>query len=185
MSNDHKVTLTPIQQNGQLVWEMEYKGSTGNGPDSYPKIHVDKGAKNTKIEFTINDPGNITFVPKDQKPIYVQETDPTNPKKPAKGVVNYQFETESVSQDGKTLTIKDKNGSAATYSYDLNFINARSLDPIIENGGGGGSGNFYDFIQNHPIETGIALLLLIVGVIALLRRGAMRSRMNTGGPASS
>ena len=168
MSNDHNVTLTPVGQGSQLVWEMEYKGEKGNGPNTYPKIKVGKGDKDVKIEFTINGSNDITFVPKNQKPMYIQETDPANPKKPAKGVVNHNFDDQIVSQDGKTLTVKDKNGGAKTYSYELNFNNnVKSLDPIIENGGGGN--NFYDFIQNHPVDAGILAILLLTVLFALVR----------------
>lgn len=172
--SEHHVKLTPVTQNGQQGWEMEYDGVKGNSPSSYPAIKVGKGSKDVKIEFTIHDGGNITFVPKDQKPIYVQEIDPTTPKKPAKGVVNYQFEVEKVSQDGKTLVVKDKNGSQATYSYELNFLNASPLDPIITNGGGGNK--FYDAIQANPIVAGAVLLLLVAGIYVLFRRKNVAAR---------
>lgn len=177
MSEQHNVTLTPVTQNGQISWEMQYGSKKGNGPDSYPPIVIPHGSKNTKIEFTINDPGNITFVPVDQKPIYIQEIDPAEPQtKPVKGVVNYQFKVEKVSQDGKTLTIKDKNGSAKTYSYELNFNNAPPLDPIIQNGGGGGGNQFYDWIAANPVIAGAAAVLLLALLAALLRSRMVRSK---------
>lgn len=142
MSTDHKVTLTPQFQGNNVRWEMQYGNKIGSGPDTYPAIKLDHDSGPNKIEFTIAPGNNITFLnppDKSDKPIYISEVPKGSHDKPKKGVLNYQITSWSVSTDGKTLTITDKNsGFERDLSYQLNFNNnVEALDPIIENGGGG------------------------------------------------
>jgi hypothetical protein len=184
MSTDHQVTLTPTVQGSQVQWEMDYGGKKGSNPDSYPVIALQHDSGPNKIEFTIAGTNNITFLnppDKSDKPLYVMEIPKGSHNKPTKGVLNYQITGWNVSTDGKTLKITDKNhGAEATLSYQLNFNNAGPLDPIIQNGGGGG--NFYDFIADHPLASGIAALLLIGVLVAFFRHRSARAqaRNSTG-----
>jgi hypothetical protein len=183
MSNNHDVTLTPTMQGTQVHWEMQYGNQKGSGPDSYPVIKLDHDSGTNNIKFTIAGTNDITFLnppDKSDKPLYVMEVPKGSHKKPSKGVLNGQITSWNVSQNGKTLTITDKNhGAGRDLSYQLNFNNAGALDPIIQNGGGGG--NFYQWIQSHPLETGGAALLLIGILAALFRRWTVKSKLNTGG----
>lgn len=184
------ITIEPIRENGQPVgWTMEYKGKKGTQPGNYPPVVLGKGSGDH--EFTISIKGDdegITFAKgtnhwKDgDNALWVHDVTNLPPVSPPSKMTHKQIHDVKLHNE-KQLTFKDSNnGQKMTLAYQLNFDGAPALDPIIENGGGPGGGNIFDYIQSHPFESAIAFLLIAAGAIALLRR---RRQTSKAGPAGN
>lgn len=161
---------TPVNMNvmqigpkGAQHWQLSHNGNAG-GPGHYPSAAA---PANAGADFTISivNPGNVTF---SSDPIWVQ----TGDVKPAKSGLTDQI--SNVQGQGTTkLTFHDYNyGAPIHLSYQLNFNNAKSLDPIIENGGGGPPPQ-----KNYTAYYAAGALLIALLAIVLLRNRFMRPRV--------
>ena len=141
-------------------WHMEIVGAGKGGPNNYPKIDVPKGPSDVPFKFQITGPGTqgITF---GSDPIWVAADDGSGASPKEAGV---HSQITSVSGGGtKSLTFTDLNSEKVTLTYQLNFSDGSTLDPIINNGGG---------------EDGLAAYALLIGlaVFAVIAFLAFRSR---------
>lgn len=186
-----EITLNPsMGDNNQIVWTMSEGGKTssptsfttdlkhGSGPAHF---HFTIAPNQWSIQFNDGTGGN--------SPIFIQEMQGVNPaSKPAPGVVNNQIEQVQVVKQGTELHFDDRNhGAERTLVYQLNFKNGISpVDPIIQNGGGGGPGQgVYSFFVDNPLASAAAVLVLLAAAWALFRRRSVRpvvNTTNTGGP---
>lgn len=147
-------TLTREVQGTTTVWIMDIAGQGKGGPNGYPPAKVAHGS-GADFKFVIAGEGtqNINF---SGDPIWVvvdngsgKSPDGTQPNSPE--IVDVKV------TGGKMLTFTDKNITAGDLTYQLNFTGADPLDPIIQNGGGGG--NLYSYVY----LAGAVLLLAAVG----------------------
>jgi len=158
------VRVIPVRENGVFKqWNMSMNASgNGQGPGNYKHIEVNVGNTAT-ITFKIVDPQGITFAPNNpptSSPIYIQ----SGTSKPVSGV-DPQFQPVVLATNGPDagikLTVPDSNTTAGAYTYQLNFVGAPPLDPIVDNGGPGKSMDW------AVIVLGIALLAAVVYFFAI------------------
>lgn len=125
-----KMIVRPYIQSGTKTWELEVVGTGKGGPGHYPEAKV-KEKYGGNFQITIADADNVTF---SNDPIWIQ----TGTAKPNHRVVDSQIDPSSIKgQNGKVLTFHDFNsGPKLTLTYQLNFSDGTTLDPIIQNGGG-------------------------------------------------
>ena len=113
--------------NGTPVWGL------GFNPDPPPRTHVEvdlpkgSGGHDVIIHLAGNAPG-VRFNTDD--PIWVDESEQCPP---GKGSTSEQI--TDIDCKNRTLTFHDKNSRGCTLTYQLNFIGAEPLDPMIRNGG--------------------------------------------------
>lgn len=148
------VKLTRGDQGGSTVWLMDIAGQGKGGPNGYPPAKVAHGS-GADFKFVITGQGtqNITF---SNDPIWV-DVDTGAGTSPAEAGIKSDQIIDVKGGGGKTLSFTDTNTSAVNLTYQLNFTGAESLDPIIQNGGGGG--NTFDYAY-------AAAAVLLVGVVA-------------------
>ena len=160
MSNNPDMKLNVIQlgSGSKKYWQLSHNGEFG-GPNHYPKVDVIAGA-GADFEIDIVNPHGVTF---SNDPIWIQ----AGTAKPTGKVIDPQI--TNIQGGGTTkLTFHDYNsGTATPLTYVLNFTGAPSLDPIIQNGGGGPPG-----FQNQILYGVAALLLLVVAFLVLRNRKA-------------
>jgi hypothetical protein len=141
------IKVTPVQHgNGPIVWQMSH-GATSGGPGNYPHVPVPKGSSGD-FEITIVNPNGITF---SNDPIWIK----SGTAKPAPHATDPQI--TNISGGGTTvLKFHDANiDPPVTLTYQLNFNSGvPPIDPIIENGGGGGQGMY-----NYAVYAGVALVV--------------------------
>lgn len=161
------VQLIPVGHPTGMDWQM----SLNSGPKSqgkYPEIQVKYGDTD-EISFKIDHPGAIVFADKNAFCAQAGTSKPTQCGGPF-----------TVAGGGTTqLTVHDANTDKGetTYTYVLNFKNARSLDPIIKNGGGGGGVQFADNIgQILAIAVGVVVIALILWRALVARRAQDTTR---------
>jgi hypothetical protein len=145
-----KVSIEYIQNE----WDIAVKGGGSGGPGAYPKIYLGRNDGPDLIVFTIKNP-DITF---SNDPIWVAQG-----AKPQPGSQHDQLPYKKVMDNGKKLVVFDLNDNPQKMDlhYQLNFAgNVESLDPIIDNGGGG----FTDpgFIGAIVENAGLLLLASLV-----------------------
>ena len=139
-------------------WTIDYDGNLGNGhSDPYPIVKAKKDEGPHFVVFKIHDSPNVTFSPSD--PIWVSAAGKPPPQSTDPQIGGWQ-----VKDAGKTLVVFDWNTQAVELDYQLNFVGARPLDPVIQNGGGGGGqpGIEYAWVQillTAAIFLGIGILL--------------------------
>lgn len=98
------------------------------------------GPKKFDLHFVLeNRGGDLRFLPDIEDAIWIKEGGPC-PTGPSQA--KDEFPSGSVSADGMTLTIENKNKKRKTFVYTLRFQAAGGgdpveFDPVIENGGGG------------------------------------------------
>ena len=162
-----KMEVRPIDHNGQPNWELTIDGKKG-GPGNYPEAVVSP-KKSAEFEISIVNGGGINF---SADPIWIQ----AGTAKPTARVVDPQI-TDISGQGTKKLKFEDANsGDPMTLTYRLNFSNdAPPLDPIIQNGGGGGLPPMYDY----AIYTAVVFL---VGALLLALFSRNRHRNELSGP---
>lgn len=97
-------------------------------PGQYPHIGVANPAGET-ITYQIVDPKGITF--DTTNPIYIK----AGTAKPTSGM-DGQFSAK-LGPNNISLTLTDANTAAGPYTYVMNFVNATTLDPVIDNTGPG------------------------------------------------
>ncbi len=150
---------------GPLHWDMSINGGPVQGSGSYPVITVTKG-DDAVLTFTIDHPGSIAFAQDNPNPhpgepsgpIYIQ----AGTAKPTAGV-DSQFTVQGAGT--QTLTVTDSNMTAGKYTYVLNFNHGvPQLDPIVQNGGGGG-GLGRDFLGATATQLVVALLVVLVAAV--------------------
>jgi|GEM_PF-3579174 len=173
MPQERDLRVIPIREGSTVTgWQLEVvdtgqKGQNGN----FPKVHLQKHSGKTDFTVTITDPQDqVTFPTLPEDAIWVKEVQSDSEGSPTeKGIKTDQIVKVELPNDTQ-LTFTDLNkGGPRKLSYQLNFDGAPPLDPIIENGGGTGGGNFYDYIQSHPVESGIIALLMLTVLFALIR----------------
>jgi hypothetical protein len=173
------VNLTPVMNGTQFQkWEMSLNNGQPQAPKDFPKIDIPHNAPSGTVIFNIggNPNSNIQFAstvppppPPVTGPIYIQ----AGTTKPTIGV--YGDFSYTVTGGGKTLTLSDTNQHAGDYTYVLNFANATSIDPIINNGGcctvtsGSGGGGVTSSYVWYGIGA-VALIVIIVLAIRFMRR---------------
>ena len=144
--------------NGQFDhWTAAVDNVACSPPDC--AVTVSQG-NNAAIGVTISDPNGsgqppITF---SNNPVVA----PAGPKP----------EIHDISGQGTaTLSFKDHNWDAGTIKYTLNFNNAPSIDPIIQNGGGG-PGTEVGFLPTTTTAFAVELLIAFVigAIFALVAR---------------
>jgi len=148
-----QVQLIPVIKGGSFdSWQMSMNGGPAQGPP-YPDIPVAAGSSGVVV-FTIrSNPGsNITF---GTAPISIQ----AGSGKPNSGVDAQFVPTVNPST---VLTLTDTNQTKGPYGYVLNFNNAKQLDPIIDNGGGGPGKMNYDAIW---YAVGALALLIVIALV--------------------
>lgn len=160
-----KMEVTPIVHNGQPNWELTIvsNGKKG-GPGNYPEVAVTE-KKAGDFEITIVNGNGINF---STDPIWVQAGN----AKPTVHVIDPQI--TAISGQGTTkLKFEDANsGQPMDLTYRLNFSNdAPPLDPIIQNGGGGGLPPMYDYAIYAA-----AVLLLGALLLALWSRNSLKKQ---------
>ena len=143
-------------------WEMSVDGTSCVPAEC--TVTVDHG-NNALITVTIADPNRPATEPQitfSNNPLTIP---PTN-----------QPEIKIISGPGTSpLVFKDHNLDKETLKYTLNFNNAPSIDPIIQNGGGGPPRMAHALIplpttqQQLAIDLGIAFILGII-VALIVRR---------------
>lgn len=169
------VKLTLIGQDGASGWEMDIAGQGKGGPNGYPAAKVAHGSS-ADFQFVITGPNtqNITFAT--TNPISVSLDDGTG-KSPATAGINTDQIVDVSGGGSKVLKFKDLNSDpAVNLTYQLNFTGADPLDPIIQNGGGGGNKDFL-----YAVAALIGLAVLATLALVWLRARA-RSRA-TNDPA--
>lgn len=137
----------------QNVWWMSY-GTQSGGPGSYPQVTVPNGT-NANFKYTIINTPGVTF---GSDPIWIQAgtTKPTQPG------VDGHFNVPP-GQNGTTLNFHDNNkGNGETLSYVLRFSDGTTLDPIINNGGGGPG---YNWNMAYYALGAVALIVLAILVL--------------------
>lgn len=155
--NPVKMNVMQVGPKGAKVWQLSHNGNAG-GPGHYPPASAPEKA-GADFTITIVNPGNITF---SADPIWVQAGN----VKPTKSGTTDQID-QVQGQNTTTLKFHDYNyGSAMTLSYQLNFNNAKPLDPIIENQGGGPPPKFVHY--EYLYAAGAVLIALLA--IILLRK---------------
>jgi hypothetical protein len=163
-----QVTLIPVNNANGFQWQMSLNGGAAGGPNNYPHVPVDQTTGPT-IVYTIRNPGVITFDP--GNPISVQ----AGSAKPAGGVDQQFTWTLSADPQGHqntVLTLNDSNLTKGPYSYVMNFVNAKQLDPIIDNSGP----HVAQSTLLYYAIGGVALIAIIALFIrAMQRRASSRS----------
>ena len=147
--------------NGQFQsWTATANGAACSPPDC--TVSVLQG-NNAVVGVTISDPqgsGHPAITFSTNPPAVVA---PASPKP----------EIHDISGQGTaTLSFKDHNWDAGTIKYTLNFNNAPSIDPIIQNGGGGPGSPMVDFLPTTTTAFAIDLFIAFVigAIIALVAR---------------
>lgn len=167
------VTLTRIDQGGTAAWHMEVVGQGQGGPNHYPPAKVAHGS-GADFKFVITGAGtqNITFANTD--PIWVSPDTGTGASPTASGINTNQI-IDVTGAGRKVLKFTDINiDPAVDLTYQLNFTGANPLDPIIQNGGGGGNKDF-------PYAVAALIGLAVVAALALVwLRARARSRATNG-----
>ncbi len=159
-----KMEVRPIVHNGQPNWELTIVNGKKGGPGNYPPVDVEQ-KKSAEFEIKIVDGNGVTF---SDDPIWIQ----AGTAKPEEHVIDPQI-TDISGQNEKKLKFEDANsGDPMILTYRLNFSNGVPLDPIIKNGGGGGSPS-YDFV----LYAGAVLLL--GALLLVLFRGKLGNRNST------
>ena len=162
-----KMEVRPIVHNGQPNWELEVVNGNKGGPGNYPAVNVQE-KKSAEFEIKIVDGNGITF---SGDPIWIQ----AGTAKPTQHVVDPQI-TDISGQNSTKLKFEDANsGDAMTLTYRLNFSDgAPSLDPIIQNGGGGGPPR-----SDYDVVLYAGAVLLLGALLLVLFRGKLRNRNTT------
>ena len=142
--------------NGQFQnWTAAVDNVACSPPDC--AVTVQQG-NNATIGVTISDPQGsgqpaITF---SNNPVVA----PAGPKPEIHDITG---------QGTATLSFKDHNWDAGTIKYTLNFNNAPSIDPIIQNDGGGPGMTEVGFLPTTTTAFAIDLLIaFVIGVIVAL-----------------
>lgn len=167
------IRLTLVDEGGTAAWHMDIAGQGKGGPNAYPKAAVAHGSS-ADFQFVITGPGtqNITFA--QTNPISISVDDGTGKSPTVKGVQTNQIENVS-GGGGKVLKFTDLNTDPAVdLTYQLNFTGADPLDPIIQNGGGGGN---KDLSAAVYVLVGFAVL---VAIALIWLRTRSQSRASNG-----
>ena len=105
----------------------------------HARLKLDKDSGAQSIDFDLQDHSGRGLMFKQDDPIWVNEDGPCPP---SSGIGTDQLEVSGC-QPGTLSVIDQNSGRGRELRYQLNFIAAdkskASCDPIIENGGGGGS----------------------------------------------
>jgi hypothetical protein len=172
------ITLVPTRgANNEISWEIQLSHNGGNGgPGKYPPLKLAKGMENVEIGVKIKQ-ANQMGVKFDDDPIWVerlsscpsdgsQVPSPTSP-----GVYQDQIKDVEVFNDSQMTFVDLNKGDPMCLNYRLNFIDTKNgnkeiyLDPIIENGGGGG------YVPPAPgtglLDPGSSAFWMLVAVIFL------------------
>ena len=149
--------------------KFDHWDGTAGGQNCVPSacaVTVQHG-NSGQISITISDPHGPTSGPQQ---VTFSSTPVSLPPMP-------KAEIHDISGGGTpNLSLKDHNWDAGTIKYTLNFNNAPSIDPIIQNDGGGPTvrQNFLPTTTSaFAIDLGIAFLVGIV-VALIVRRLASR-----------
>ena len=135
------VILTREDAGGTAVWHMDIAGQGNGGPNAYPPAKVAHGSS-ADFHYIITGPGTngVTFA--NTNPISVSKDNGTGLSPTVKGINSDQIDNVT-GAGSRVLKFTDINSDpAVNLVYQLDFIGAQPLDPIIQNGGGGG--NVYD-----------------------------------------
>jgi len=167
------IELIPVGKPTGMDWHMSLNNGNPQGPNSYPEVSV-KAKDTDSITFTIKHPGAIKFADTDAFCAQAGTTKPTACGGPF-----------TISGGGTTqLVVKDANTdpSATTYTYVLNFKNAKQLDPIIKNGGCciGTAQNFWSSPTGVALE--IAAVALVIAFLVWRVVLSQRTVNRTKGP---
>lgn len=165
------VELTPQTQGG---WELcTDLGCGGNG--AYPAVELPHNSGPEDILFIINAPAGsgIRFPDDPKDAIYVQpNSKPTSKVYDGAG----QLGQPKLSKSKMVLTLKDKNkGTTMDFHYQLNFVGAPAIDPVIKNGGGTNAPTL-PVIGSDPVVALIVGLGIGVALTALLLRRMIRPK---------
>lgn len=137
-------------------WTIDYDGNFGNGhTQPYPAVKAKKDEGPHFVVFKIHNTPNVTF---SSDPIWVSAAGKPPPQSKDPQIGGWQ-----VKDSGKTLVLFDWNSQAVDLNYQLNFTGARPLDPIIQNGGGGGGQPGIEFAWAQILLT--AAIFLALGVL--------------------
>lgn len=156
-----QLQLTAVRIDGAFNhWTMS--GGTNCSDPATCTVSV-ANSNNAHITITISDPDRPSSAPPitfSQNPMLVPPTE----------------EIHHLTGKGTaTIKFKDHNWDAGSIKYILNFDNALSIDPIIQNGGGGPPHRALGFIsfptttQQLVIDLGVAFILGII-VALIVRR---------------
>lgn len=119
----------PCKVNGKIEWGLGF----GKNPAPGSKQEVDlpkRSGEHKIVVHLVGGPAGVEFNTKD--PIWVCETGSCPPPEGSKSA-----QIEILECTRSKLTLNDKNeGEARVLTYQLNFIGAEPLDPMIRNGGG-------------------------------------------------
>ena len=155
MTQTPQIQLIPIRINGVFSeWRMSVNGGPASGPGHYPHIPV-PAKDNADFSFTIQNAQGISF---SNDPIWIQK----GTAKPTGGV-DGQI-TQISGQGTAKLTFHDGNQDRGPLSYVLNFNGAPSLDPIIDNAGGGPG-----FTEPNLVWYAVGAVALLVVLVLILR----------------
>ena len=167
--------VRPIIVDGQTKWELEIvntkkKGTFGN----YPILGIPYNQPATQIVIKLENAGGSTWKFSND-PLWVKwgPPDPTGPSSVPDEIPPGSI--QKFDQDTR-LQFVDKNKKAGDLHYTLNFTNANNeksstLDPIIQNGGGG-EGMIGDSMTIYYLVGAVVL----AAVAILLIRRMMRAR---------
>jgi|SwirhisoilCB1_FD_contig_31_4427042_length_671_multi_2_in_0_out_0_1 hypothetical protein len=152
-------------------WEMSVDGSACKPADC--TVTVAHG-NNAVFKVSVSDPDGPPSGP--QQIVFASNSlsVPPTPK----------VEITNISGQGTTsLSFKDHNLDQGTLKYTLNFNNAPSIDPIIQNGGGGPPGYTTKpgFLPTTTTAFAIDLLIaFVIGAIVALLVRRMTAARETG-----
>jgi hypothetical protein len=145
------ISLTPIRgADNQITWEIELSHNGGKGgPGNYPPLKLSKGLENVEIGVKIMH-ANQVGVKFSDDPIWIEKlascpNDGTAPPSPQSRVIDSDQIKDVTKYNDHQITFVDMNkGDPVCLNYRLNFVDTKNgnkniyLDPIIDNGGGGG-----------------------------------------------
>jgi hypothetical protein len=139
--NREDIIVRPMNVNGQTKWELEIVSSKKKGTfGNYPVLGIPYKQPATLVAIKIENPQGSTWKFSGD-PFWVK-WGPPDPTSPSSVPTEIPPGSIQVLQQGTQLQFVDKNKKAGDLHYTLNFVNASnqtssSLDPIIQNGGGG------------------------------------------------
>ena len=133
MSDTKYVKIIRQGQPGSFKWKVVHDGHGSDDPQHYPRVKLSKDSGPHLIFFKLS--GNDNGVTFSQDPIWVKAGGKPGPK-----AADPQIPFAVPVENGKALVVLDLNDNDAStaleLNYQLNFVNADPVDPIIENGGG-------------------------------------------------
>lgn len=172
-AGNDSIELIPVGKPTGMTWQMSLNGGSAQGPNGYPEVSV-KAKDTDTITFTIQHPGAIKFADTNAFCAQAGTSKPTTCGGP------FTFTGAGTTQ----LVVKDANNEAlpTSYTYVLNFKNAKPLDPIIKNGGccNGVTQTFWSSPTGIALE--IAAVVLVIAFIMWRMVGSQRTVNKTKGP---